>query len=135
MPSAWRRASGRNVKIERRSAEGPLISGFSGGGFRVDENVYHGLIITPQRADGWSPPAVGDLTEADLAPAFALDPQPEFLLLGTGTTLVRPPLALVKALEKRGIGIEAMDSRAAARAWGVLRAELRWVAGALYPLA
>jgi uncharacterized protein len=122
------------VKIERRSAEGPLISGFSGGGFRVDENVYHGLIITPQRADGWSPPAVGDLTEADLAPAFALDLQPEFLLLGTGATLVRPPLSLVKALEARCIGIEAMDSRAAARAWGVLRAELRWVAGALYPL-
>jgi uncharacterized protein len=135
MPSAWRRASGRNVKIERRSAEGPLISGFSGGGFRVDENVYHGLIITPQRADGWSPPAVADLTEADLEPAFALDPQPEFLLLGTGAKLVRPPLGLVKAFEKRGIGIEAMDSRAAARAWGVLRAELRWVAGALYPLA
>ncbi len=123
------------MKIERRSAEGPLISGFSGGGFRVDENVYHGLIITPQRADGWSPPAVADLTEADLAPALALDPQPEFLLLGTGATLVRPPLSLVKALGARGIGIEAMDSRAAARAWGVLRAELRWVAGALYPLA
>ncbi|PVX29837.1 Mth938-like domain-containing protein [Sphingomonas pokkalii] len=123
------------MKIERRSAEGPLISGFSGGGFRVDENVYHGLIITPQRADGWAPPPVAELSEADLAPAFALDLQPEFLLLGTGATLVRPPLALVKALEKRGIGIEAMDSRAAARAWGVLRAELRWVAGALYPLA
>lgn len=123
------------MKIERRSAEGPLISGFSGGGFRVDENVYHGLIITPQRADGWAPPPVAELSEADLAPAFALDLQPEFLLLGTGATLVRPPLSLVKALEKRGIGIEAMDSRAAARAWGVLRAELRWVAGALYPLA
>lgn len=123
------------MKIERRSAEGPLISGFSGGGFRVDENVYNGLIITPQRADGWAPPPVAELSEADLAPAFALDLQPEFLLLGTGATLVRPPLSLVKALEKRGIGIEAMDSRAAARAWGVLRAELRWVAGALYPLA
>jgi uncharacterized protein len=135
MPSAWRRASVPDVKIERRSAEGPLVSGFSGGGFRVDENVYHGLIITPQRADGWSPPAVAELTEADLESAFALDPQPEFLLLGTGATLIRPPLSLVKALEKRGIGIEAMDSRAAARAWGVLRAELRWVAGALYPLA
>lgn len=122
------------MKIERRSAEGPLISGFSGRGFRVDENVYEGLIITPQRAEGWSPPAVGDLTEADMAPALALDPKPEFLLLGTGATLVRPSLALVKALGARGIGIEAMDSRAAARAWGVLRAELRWIAAALYPL-
>lgn len=122
------------MKMERRSAEGPLISGFSGRGFRVDEGVYEGLLITPERADGWSPPPIADLSEADLAPLLALTPLPEFLVLGTGATLVRPPLALVKALGARGIGLEAMDSRAAARAWGVLRAELRWVAGALYPL-
>jgi uncharacterized protein len=122
------------MKMERRSAEGPVISGFSGRGFKVDENVYQGLLITPLRADGWSPPPVAELTEADLAPLLALDPRPEFLLLGTGDTLVRPPLALTRALGERGIGIEAMDSRAAARAWGVLRAELRWIAGALYPL-
>ncbi|TGX55084.1 hypothetical protein E5A73_06550 [Sphingomonas gei] len=122
------------MKMERRSAEGPVISGFSGRGFRVDEGVYEGLLISPQRADGWSPPPLAELTEADLAPLLALDPQPEFLLLGTGETLARPPLALVKALGARGIGIEPMDSRAAARTWGVLRAELRWVAGALYPL-
>jgi uncharacterized protein len=65
---------------------------------------------------------------------LGLAPRPEFLLLGTGKTLVRPPRALAEALGARGIGIEAMDSRAAARAWGVLRAELRWIAGALYPL-
>ncbi|MET0310092.1 MAG: Mth938-like domain-containing protein [Sphingomonas sp.] len=123
------------MKMERRSAEGPVVSGFSGRGFRVDENVYEGLLITPERADGWSPPPIAELAEADLAPVLvALKPQPEFLLLGTGTKLVRPPLALVKALGARGIGVETMDSRAAARAWGVLRAELRWVAGALYPL-
>jgi uncharacterized protein len=122
------------MKMERRSAEGPVISGFSGRGFRVDENVYEGLLISPQRADGWTPPPLAELREADLAPLLALDPQPEFLLLGTGDTLVRPPAALVKALGARGIGIEPMDSRAAARAWGILRAELRWVAGALYPL-
>jgi len=122
------------MKIERRSAEGPVISGFSGRGFRVDENVYEGLLISPERADGWSPPPIAELSEADIAPLLALNPQPEFLLLGTGVTLVRPPLAFTKALGARGIGVEAMDSRAAARAWGVLRAELRWVAGALYPL-
>ena len=122
------------MKMERRSADGPVISGFSGRGFRVDENVYEGLLISPQRADGWSPPAIAALTDADLAPLLALEPQPEFILLGTGDTLIRPPLALTKALGARGIGLEAMDSRAAARAWGVLRAELRWVAGALYPL-
>ena len=122
------------MKMERRSAEGPVISGFSGRGFRVDENVYEGLLITPERADGWSPPPIAELAEADLAPLLGLAPQPEFIVLGTGVTLVRPPAALVKALGERGIGVEVMDSRAAARAWGVLRAELRWVAGALYPL-
>jgi len=119
---------------QSRTGEGPLISGFSGGGFRVDDNVYLGLLITPERADGWAPPPIDALTEADLAPLLALSPQPEFILLGTGATLVRPPVALVSALGAKGIGVEAMDSRAAARAWGVLRAELRWIAGALYPL-
>jgi uncharacterized protein len=122
------------MKMERRSADGPVISGFSGRGFRVDENVYEGLWITPQRADGWTPPPIAALSEADMQPLLALDPKPEFLLLGTGATLVRPPLAFTRALDARGIGVEAMDSRAAARAWGVLRAELRWIAGALYPL-
>lgn len=111
-----------------------MISGFSGRGFRVDDGVYEGLLITPERADGWVPPPIAMLTEADLAPVLGLEPRPEFLLLGTGAALIRPPRALVEALAARGIGVEAMDSRAAARAWGVLRAELRWIAGALYPL-
>ena len=123
------------MRMERRGAEGPVISGFSGRGFRVDENVYDGLLITPERAEGWAPPPIEALAEADLAPLLALDPPPEFLLLGTGATLVRPSPALTAALSARGVGVDVMDSRAAARAWGVLRAELRWVAAALYPLA
>ncbi|WNO54391.1 Mth938-like domain-containing protein [Stakelama saccharophila] len=114
--------------------EGPIITGIVGRGFRVDEGVYEGLLITPERADGWDPPALADLGEDDLAPILALDPVPEFLILGTGAKMLLPPPRLTAALEARGIGIEPMDSRAAARAWGVLRAELRWVAGALYPL-
>jgi uncharacterized protein len=115
-------------------AEGPMISGIVGRGFRVDEGVYEGLLITPVRADGWTPPPLAELTLEALAPVLGLDPAPEFIILGTGTRMLRPAPALVGALEARGIGVEAMDSRAAARAWGVLRAELRWIAGALYPL-
>ncbi|RYD56555.1 MAG: hypothetical protein EOP60_05115 [Sphingomonadales bacterium] len=122
------------MEMNRQGAEGPVISGFSGRGFKVDGGVYEGLLISPERADGWAPPPLEELTDADLAPLLALNPKPEFILLGTGATMRRPPLALVKALEARGIGLEPMDSRAAARGWGVLRAELRWVAGALYPL-
>ena len=117
-----------------RDSEGPVISGFSGRGFRVDGGVYEGLLISPERADGWTPPPIAALGEGDLAPLLALNPKPEFIVLGTGSALVRPPPALTAALAAQGIGLDFMDSRAAARLWGVLRAELRWIAAALYPL-
>lgn len=121
--------------MDRNAAvPGPVISGFSGGGFRVDDNVYRALLITPDRADGWQPPALPALTDADVAAIVTLVPVPEFLLLGTGSTLQHPPRAFVDALDARGIGVEVMDSRAAARAWGVLRGEGRQIVGALYPL-
>ena len=121
------------MKMDKPQTDGPIIAGFSSGGFKVDDGVYHALLITPVRADGWSPPPLADLTEADLAPLLALDPTPEFVLLGTGANLVRPAPALIRALEAKGFGVEAMDSRAAARAWAALRGEGRWIAAALYP--
>ncbi len=117
-----------------RRGEGPLISGFSGRGFRIDDNVYHALLITPLRADGWDAPPIAALTIGDVTALFAGERTPEFLLLGTGGAMLRPPPSFVRAVEARGIGVEAMDSRAAARAWGVLRAEGRWIVGALLPL-
>ena len=121
------------IRADRmRPGAGPLISALVGGGFKVDDGVYRALLLTPERADGWEPPSLAELTEADLAPLLACGP--EFVILGTGRTLARPPRALVAALDARNVGVEPMDSRAAARAWGVLRAEDRWVAGAFYPL-
>jgi uncharacterized protein len=120
--------------MDRARTDGPVVAGLSPAGFRVDDNVYHALAITPVRADAWSPPPIDALDEAALAPVLTLDPPLEFLLLGTGRTLVRPPVALVRALEARGIGVEAMDSRAAARAWAGLRGEGRWIGGAFYPI-
>ena len=118
--------------IRDPQAQGPVISGFSANGFRVDETVVPALLLTPDRAQAWNPPPIADLDEAALSDI--LDPAPEFVLLGTGAALARPPASLVKRLEARGIGIEPMDSRAAARTWGVLRAEGRGIAAALYPL-
>jgi uncharacterized protein len=116
-------------------ASGPVVQAFTSRGFSVDGNEYRGLLLTPQRADEWAPPALADLGISDLAPILALEPAPEFLILGTGATIAFPPRALTQALEARGIGIEAMDSRAAARTWGMLRGEERWIAAALMPLS
>lgn len=111
---------------------GPIVTGLVGNGFRLGETVYPAVLMTHEGVALWSPPPLAELDEAALEPI--LQGSPEFVLLGTGRTLVRPPVALAKALEARGIGLEAMDSRAAARGWGVLRAEGRAIAAALYPL-
>jgi uncharacterized protein len=116
---------------------GPVITGFAGQGFRVGERVYSGgLLIAPDGVADWEAPA--DLAALDpglLGDLLRRESPPEFLLLGTGTRLVRPTRAFVDALEAMGIGVEAMDSRAAARAWAVLRREDRQIVGAFFPMA
>jgi len=127
---------GALMRLTREAGgQGPLISGFSGGGFRIDDKVFLTLLITPNSAASWAPPPIEALDAPALAPLFALDPPPEFILIGTGPALVRPPRALIEAIEAKGIGVELMDSRAAARAWGLLRGEDRWIAGAFYPVS
>jgi uncharacterized protein len=115
-------------------ASGPVVQRFSSRGFVVDGGAYEGLLLTPERADGWQAPPLAELAIEHLAPLLALTPPPEFILLGTGSAMAFAPPSLAKQLEARGIGIEAMDSRAAARTWGMLRAEERWIAAALMPL-
>jgi uncharacterized protein len=107
-------------------APGPAITGFSGAALVIDGVPRTGgVILTPE--------AVLDWDDGDFA-AAVISPPPEFILLGTGATLVRPDLALIAAYDAKGIGIEAMDTRAAARAWTLLRSEGRWISAALQPL-
>ena len=47
-------------------ASGPVVQGFVGRGFSVDGGVYEGLLLTPDSADAWAPPALADLTVGDL---------------------------------------------------------------------
>lgn len=116
-------------------AQGPVVTAFAaGGGFSVLGQVFEGLFLTPESAFAWTPPEVSALGMEDFAPVLSLEPPPEFILLGTGSGLRFPPRALTRALEERGIGLEVMDSRAAARTWGLLRGEERWIAAALMPL-
>ncbi|MDY0958264.1 MTH938/NDUFAF3 family protein [Sphingomonas sp. CFBP8993] len=122
-----------SIRITRDpTAPGPIVRGFAATGFRVGEIAYPALLLAPDWHEPWSPPPFEALTAE--AVAALVDEAPEFLLLGTGATLRRAPAAMVAALEVRGVGVEVMDSRAAARAWGVLRGEGRKLAAALYPL-
>ena len=124
------------ARLDRDEAPpGPVVRGFVGGGFAVDANVYRALLLTPQSAAEWDAPETPAGLDISHFEALLAAPQPfEFLLLGTGASLVFPPATLRRELEARGLGLEIMDSRAAARTWGLLRGEERWIAAALMPL-
>ena len=123
-------------RFERSPApQGPVVRGLSAGGFTIDGETYQAALLTPEGARAWQDaPPLAELAPEHVEVVLALDPQPEFLILGTGAHQAFPPRAFVRALEERGIGVEAMDSRAAARTWGILRAEVRWIVAALLPL-
>jgi uncharacterized protein len=107
-------------------ASGPVITGFSGTAIIVDGvRRSGGVILTPDAVLDW---------DGDDFDAAVTDPAPEFILLGTGALLDRPSPDVISAYEARGIGIEAMDTRAAARAWTLLRSEGRWISAALRAL-
>jgi uncharacterized protein len=126
--------AGPLLRPEPRAA-GPIVTGFSRAGFRVGDTLYSGgLWLTPEAAAAWDAPELRALSADLFAPLLALSPPPEFLLLGTGEATRQPPPALGAALEAQGIGLEPMSSRAAARAWGLLRGEGRWIAAALMPI-
>ena len=120
------------MRVDRDApAPGPIVAGFGPRGFRVGEQHHRALLLTETRAEPWTPPPLSELRAEALA--MLTDAAPEFVLLGTGPTLEQPAPTLTRALDAAGIGLEAMDSRAAARAWGVLRGEGRRIAAALYP--
>jgi uncharacterized protein len=122
------------LRPEPRAA-GPIITGFSRAGFRVGDTLYPaGLWLTPETAATWNAPELQALSADLFASLLALSPPPEFLLLGTGAATRQPPPALSAALEAQGIGLEAMGSQAAARTWGLLRGEGRWIVAALMPV-
>ena len=115
---------------------GPVVTGFTPQGYKVgDQRFEQGLLISPEQALGWTAAGLDRLDLAEMLSSLNLSPKPEFILLGSGASMSQPPAAFRREVEAAGIGLEVMDSRAAARTWGVLRAEERWIIGAFLPLA
>ena len=122
--------------LERAGMGGIVtLSGFSGVGYRIGDGIFPaGILLWPEMAQQWSPPPFDSLTPEDFAALNAAEPPLDLLLIGTGVRLRRPARALSEALGALGIGVEPMDSRAAARTYNLLAGEGRRVAAALYPL-
>ena len=113
---------------EIRLGRAVAVDGYGPGFFRIGGRVMRGAVIVTETGAG---PWAG---LADAAPLMALAGRIDVLLIGTGTTITHLPADLRAAIEAAGIGLEAMDSAAAARGYNLLLAEGRRVAAALMPV-
>lgn len=104
------------------------IDGYGPGFFRIGGQVLHGpCLITPWGAGAWGG---FDDTAAPLALAGKVD----VVFVGMGAEIAHVPAAFRQTLENAGIGVEVMNSPAAARTYNVLLSEGRRVAAALLPV-
>lgn len=114
------------------------IDAYGNGGFRFAGMSHRGsLLVLADGMHAWAPPAMSipaefsDPIEALLARLEA----PQFLLLGTGSKQIFPDARLRAAFLERRIGLDVMDTGAAARTYNVLLAEGRPVMAALLAVA
>lgn len=108
------------------------IEAYGRGGFRFAGMSHRGsILILPSGIHAWPVDDPASLTAADLAPILREAPQVEFLLIGTGTTIVPLSDRLRAPFREAAISVDTMQTGSAARTYNVLLAEDRRVAAAL----
>ena len=89
------------------------------------------ILALPSGIHSWWVTSPAGISEEALAPAFAEADALELLLLGTGVDVVPVPPGLRLRFREARIGLEVMQTVAAARTFNVLVAENRKVGAAL----
>jgi uncharacterized protein len=108
------------------------IEAYGNGGFRFGGMSHRGsLLCLPSGIWGWTVTSVEAIDREALGPVLGLGGDVTFLLLGTGSSLVRPSRDVAAALKDAGLWLEVMDTGAAARTYNVLLAEGRAIGAAL----
>ena len=108
------------------------IDAYGNGGFRFADMSHRGsLLCLTDGIEAWSVTDGEPLTLVLMQPILARLQLPMFLLLGTGTAQVFPPPEVRRAFLDAKIGLDVMDTGAAARTYNILLAEKRPVAAAL----
>ena len=106
------------------------IRAFKKGVIQVNDHVLHtSIIITPHTLIEWPLSSIAQLTPETLEKIVEI--KPNILLIGTGETLIFPPLECYGHLLNCGIGVEIMHSAAACRTYSALSSENRNVAAAI----
>ena len=108
------------------------IDAYGNGGFRFAEMSHRGSILArPSGVRAWDGRTPAELSEDAFAPVFQEGDALELLLLGTGVDVAFVPQALRARFREARIGLEVMQTGAAARTFNVLVAETRKVGAAL----
>ena len=105
------------------------IDAYGNGGFRFAGMSHLGsLLVLPSGMHRWDVTDLHSLQPADFALVFGEAGDIDFLLLGTGTTMSRPPKAVIAAFAECHLPLDFMSTGSAVRTYGVLLAEKRKVA-------
>jgi uncharacterized protein len=109
-----------------------MIRRVSGSAIVVgNERHTHTIALTPDGlVEDFEPPPLDELAVSHFE--MLLEHEPELVLLGTGERAVFPPRDLTFAFARRRVGLEVMDTAAAARTFNVLAGEGRRLAAVLY---
>ena len=120
------------MKFTRELTARLVIRNVSTNSIRINEASYgEAVALTAEEFIGaWPETPVEELVCDDFHAVF--ETSPEVVLLGTGPANVFPPRELTFAFARKGVGLEVMDSAAAARTFNVLANEGRRVAAVLY---
>lgn len=121
------------LKFTRESPGTITIRSVSDEGIHINDQVWsESVAVTAEEiVEQWPPVAIADLVADDFD--VLLEHAPELVIIGTGAQSQFPPRELSFAFARRGVGLEFMDTAAAARTFNVLVGEGRRIAAVLYP--
>lgn len=111
------------------------ISPLAGLGFQFGGEIHRSaLLISPEGIHGWSFGGVG-IDERELLRFLDEHERShaDFLLLGTGPKLLFPAPGFRREIDRRGLGLEVMDTSAACRTYNILIGEARLFFAGLLP--
>jgi len=123
------------LKFTRELAETLAVRSVATNGIRIGDHLWSETIaLTPAEViDGWHSLPLSELTIDHFSELVTHSP--ELVIVGSGARCEFAPRDLIFAFARRGVGLEVMDTTAAARTFNVLAGEGRRVAAVLYPIS
>ena len=119
------------MKFQADKSDAQNITGYGPGWIAVDRQNYETSLLVGSKGllQDWNCARFEDLTASHFEQLAMLDA--EVIIFGSGSKNRFPPVAWLKPLIAKRIGLESMDTASACRTYNVLASEGRNVVAAL----